>query len=154
TYGKASIGPISLILEPSGPGAAPKIDVVVRARDGAAGAPVVLDDMDVSIQARSVTLTDLVLPRRASPSPLKIGAAAIGIDRCRFVGSSMASPYGGALIAITSSGDSPQTLDVTDSWFVRNGGSAPGSLLSAVPSATSYLERVSFRGGGFVDNQL
>jgi hypothetical protein len=155
TYGKASIGPISLLLEPSGPVTDPTIDVVVRARDRG-GAPVVLDDMDVAIQGRSVVLDGLVLARRASPSVLKIVAAgAIRIARCRFVAGALDSPHGGALIAITGTGDhGPQTLDIEDSWFVRNRGASPGSLLSAVPSATSYFERVAFRGAGFVDNQL
>jgi hypothetical protein len=49
-------------------------------------------------------------------------------------------------------GQPAYTVDIADSWFVRNGQEAEAALLSVIPATGSFVDEVALRRVTFLEN--
>ncbi len=151
-YGVASCGKISLTLKGSPPPKNRIIDLVIRS--ASADEPAVLADMGVDIDARAVTLQDLVLAHRCHDSVLKVRfGGQLSLRGCAFVGHQLQAPFGGTLLELAELYEhGPSSVAIEDCWFVGNRAIDPGGLIAVAAASRSALRAVSFARCTFLDN--
>lgn len=150
-YGVASIGPIQLDLGGNPAPRDPKIDIVVRGDPGSR--PAVFRDLGMLVQARSLRLENLILTGRHQCLLEARIARSLEIKHCVVADNSWDPSWSGALVRAGGLPGMPAfTVDIEDTWFLRNGEQSPAALLAIGPATGSFVERVALRGVHFVGN--
>lgn len=150
-YGTASIGPIQLDLGGNPAPKEPKLDIILRG--GAADPPAVLRDMGMLVHARSLRLENLILAGRNQGLLDARVARAFEMENCVVAGNSWGGPWGGVLLRVLGvHGQPAYTVDITDTWFVRNSQQSEATLLAVAPATGSFIEEVKLRRVTFLEN--
>lgn len=150
-YGVASIGPIRLDLGGNPAPKEPKIDIVLRGVS--ADSPAVLRDMGMLIHARSLRLENLILTGRSQELLDARVARAFELENCVIAGNSWGGPWGGVLMRVLGvHGQPAYTVDIADTWFVRNSQQSEAALLALAPATGSFIEEVRLRRVTFLEN--
>lgn len=150
-YGVASIGPIQLDLCGNPPPRDPRIDIVIRGEPSTP--PVVFRDLGILVQARSLTLENLILTGRHQGLLEARVARHFAMKHCVVATNSWDPSWGGTLLRVTGMHDQPAyTVDIEDCWFARNGEQSPSALLALGPATGGYIERVGLRNLRFLGN--
>jgi hypothetical protein len=150
-YGVASIGPISLDLGGNPAPRDPRIDVVLR---GTPGAPAVLRDLGILINARSVHLENLVITGRPQKLLECRVAKTFTMKSCVIAGNTWGGPWDGVSMHLSGvAGKDAYVVRIEDSWFVNNDQQSRAALLMIRGATGSYVERVELCRVGFVGNR-
>lgn len=150
-YGVASIGPIQLDLGGNPAPREPKIDLVLRGL--VADAPVVFRDMGMLVNARSLQLENLILTGRNQQVLDARVARELVMRRCVIANNDWGGPWQGALLRVSGMyGQPAYSVEIEDSWFVRNGAQAEAALLAVSPATGSFVDQVTLRRVTFLDN--
>jgi len=150
-YGVASIGPIRLDLGGNPEPKDPKIDVILRG--ASADPPAVLRDLGMLVTARSLRLENLILTGRSQALLEARVARAFELESCVVLGNSWGGPWGGVLMRVLGvHGQPAYSVDIADTWFVRNSQQSQAALLALAPATGSFIDEVRLRRVTFLEN--
>lgn len=150
-YGIASIGPIQLDLGGNPAPAQPRIDVVLRG--AAEDQPTVFRDMAMLVNARSLQLENLILTGRQQTLLEARVAREFAMSRCVVASNDWGGPWSGVLMRVSGTyGHPAYSVDIADTWFVRNGEQSEAALLAVTPATGSFIDEVKLRRVTFLDN--
>jgi hypothetical protein len=150
-YGVASVGPVQLDLGGNPVPKEPKVDIVLRG--GVAGSPAVFRDMGMLVNARSLHLENLIITGRNQRLLDARVTRKLVMKNCVIANNNWGGPWGGTLLRVTGMYDQPAyTVEIDDTWFVRNGAQSEAALLAVSPATGSFVDQVTLRRVTFLDN--
>ncbi len=152
TYGRASFGPLTLMLEHPERAKATHIDIILKA--ASPDHPAIFQDMPSIIKAKNLHLENIIITGRQRAGVLKIAVAQGFTAKNLMISDNiMLDSYGAALVEVTALSANPISVKLENSWFIRNNKTEKGTLI-AFAGGGAYLKEVTFDSVAFLENNL